>query len=194
MELSDHSTPYLELSPQGVTLCVLAILSLLVCIPPMIWHSRHGNFPAACLIGWFIVQNFFNFVNPLIWSTDDVTTWWDGPGYCDIQSRLITGVGVGIAGPLVCIFRSLAKVMDTDRASLVPTKAEKIRNLVFEIVLCVVIPVIIMIIYYIVQDRRYLLFSIVGCMPSYYNSWVSIVVGHIWPPVILTAAAIYASE
>lgn len=194
MESSDHPEPYFELSPHGVTLCVLALLSFLVCIPPIVWHSRNGNFPAACLIGWFIVQNFFNFVNPLIWPTDDVTSWWDGQGYCDIQSKLITGAGVGIAGPLICIFRSLAKVMDTDRASLVPSKAEKIRSRVFESVFCVVIPVIIMIIHYVVQDCRYLIYSIVGCMPAYYESWTSIVVGYVWPPVLLTAATIYCSE
>lgn len=185
---------YLEVSPQGVALSVLAMLSLLVCIPPLIWHSRNGNFPAACLAAWLIVLNFFNFANPLIWPTDEMETWWNGYVYCDINTKIYTGAGVGVAGPLVCIFRSLAKVLDTDRSSLVPSKAQKRRNLAFEVVFCVVIPIIIMIVHYVVQNRRYFILGIVGCFPAYYPTWVSAVASYIWPPIILLIATIYCRE
>ncbi|KAL1959189.1 hypothetical protein VTO42DRAFT_2694 [Malbranchea cinnamomea] len=181
----------LGLSPQGVALCVLAMLSLLVCIPPLIWHTRNGNLPIACLSVWLIVLNFFNFANAIIWPTDDIASWWDGQVYCDIHAKLYVGVGVGLAGALVCVFRSLAKVLDTDRPSLIPRKREKQLNFTFEIAFCVVIPVIQMIVHYVVQDRRYFIVGIVGCRPAWYQSWVSVAVGHVWPPVILIVATIY---
>ncbi|EGD89464.1 hypothetical protein H112_03088 [Trichophyton rubrum D6] len=180
-----------EMSTQAVVLCTVAFMSFLVCIPPLIWHCRNGNFPASCLIMWILTQNLFNFINPLIWPDDDFSSRWMGYGYCDIQSKLITGAGVGIAGPLVCIFRSLAKVLDTERTTLVPTKGDRRWNITFDVIYCVVIPVVIMVLHFIIQDSRYYIYSIVGCMPAYHSSWVSFVVGYIWPPIILIIACFY---
>ncbi|KAK2749825.1 a-factor receptor [Myotisia sp. PD_48] len=185
--------PVLEVSRQGIALSVVSLIALLLCFPPLGWHCRNKNFPAACLIFWFIVQNFYNFVNPFIWPTDDVASWWMGYGYCDIQAKFISGSGVGIAGPLVCIFRSLAKVLDTDHTSLVPSKGERRRTLIFEVTFCVLIPIIIMALQFIVQENRYEIFAIIGCMPSYHQSWVSLVVGYIWPPLVLGIAAVYCA-
>ncbi|QVM11928.1 a-factor receptor [Coccidioides posadasii str. Silveira] len=184
--------PSLERSPEGVALSVFAFLSILVCFPPLLWHSRNKNFPAVCLTVWLIVQNIFNFINPLVWPTDDIPSWWDGRGYCDIQAKLITGAGVGIAGPLACIFRSLAKVLDTEHATIMPSKGEKRRTLAFDISFCVIIPAFVMAIHYIVQERRYFIYAIVGCMPSYISSWPSIIVNHMWAPLVLTVAVVYA--
>lgn len=184
----------LERSSQGIVLSIAALLSLLVCIPPFIWHCRSKNFAPACLIMWFIIQNFFNFCNSLIWPTDDLESWWMGYGYCDVHAKLITGAGVGIAGPLVCIFRSLATVLDTDRATLVPSKGERRRTRIFEVIFCVVIPVLLMCVHYVIQERRYFIYSIAGCMPSYYSSWVSAVLGWMWPPIVLTFAVYYCGN
>ncbi|KAF3480741.1 a-pheromone receptor PreA [Arthroderma uncinatum] len=142
---------------------------------------------------WILSQNLFNFINPLIWPDDDVSSWWMGYGYCDIQSKLITGAGVGIAGPLVCIFRSLAKVLDTERTTLIPSKGDRRWNMAFEVIYCIVIPVVIMVLHFIIQENRFYIYSIVGCMPSYHSSWVSFVVGYIWPPIILIVACFYCA-
>ncbi|EEH10416.1 a-pheromone receptor PreA [Histoplasma capsulatum G186AR] len=184
------SGPYYR-STAAIALPTTAFLSVLVCIPPLVWHSRTGNFPASCLIAWFVIFNFFNFINPLIWPTDDVSTWWDGAGLCDIETKLIAPLGTGIAGALVCIFRSLADVMDTDRATLIPSKGERRRTLAFEVVFCVVIPVLMMALHYVVQHRRYYLWAIVGCMPAFHPSWPSTALIFAWPLVVLFLAAIY---
>lgn len=186
--------PLLQVAPQGVLLSTLALIALLLCIPPMVWHSRNKNFPTACLIAWYIISNFYNFVNPLIWPTDDVNSWWMGYGYCDIQTKLQTGSGVGISGPLVCIFRSLARVLDSNRTSLTPSKAEKRFNLAFDVFFCIIFPVLIMLLHYVVQERRYYIYSIVGCMPAFHNSWPSFVLSLIWPAVVLIIAVFYCSK
>lgn len=192
LEEMEAAAQSFERPPEAIALSVTALLSVLFCIPPLLWHTKNKNFPAVCLSCWLISQNIFNFINPFIWPTDDVNSWWEGAGYCDVQAKLITGAGVGIAGPLACIFRSLAKVLDTDRAALMPSKGEKRRTLAFDITFCVIIPLFVMGIHYIVQENRYFIFAIVGCMPSYVSSWPSTPVGYIWPPVVLTVAAVYA--
>lgn len=190
----EQPPPLYETSPSGIALSVLAFLSVLVCIPPLIWHARNSNFPACCLILWYIVLNLFTFINPMIWPNDDVSSWWNGYIYCDINAKLLTGNNVGVAGALVCTFRSLARVMDTENATLMPSKGEKRRDAAFELVFCVVNPLILMILHYIVQDSRYLIYGIVGCMPSYHSSWVSTAVGFVWSPVILLVACFYCGE
>ncbi|KAK2782907.1 a-factor receptor [Onygenales sp. PD_12] len=125
--------PLYSRSPAAVALPIIAFLSVLVCVPPLIWHSRTGNLPAACLISWFIIFNFFNFINPLIWPTDDVASWWDGVGLCDVETKLIAPLGTGIAGTLVCIFRALADVMNTERTALIPSKAQRRLTVIYRL-------------------------------------------------------------
>ncbi|EEH23272.1 hypothetical protein PABG_05483 [Paracoccidioides brasiliensis Pb03] len=192
-EMDSSGTPHVAYykSTGAAVLPILAFLSVLACIPPLVWHSRTGNFPASCLIAWFIVFNIFNFINPLIWPTDDVGRWWNGAGLCDVETKLMAPLGAGIAGALNCIFRSLADVMNTDRTTLIPSKAQRRRTLAFEVVFCVVIPVLMMALHYIVQHRRYYIFAIVGCMPAFHPSWPTTALIFSWPLVVLSLATIY---
>ncbi|KXG49979.1 Fungal pheromone STE3 GPCR [Penicillium griseofulvum] len=177
--------------PQAVVLPILSSFSIVLAIPPLILHEKNRNFPATSLIFWSILLNLFNIINSLIWPTDDVESWWDGAGLCDIEVKFMTAGYVGIPGSLVCIFRSLALVLDTDRATLVPSKGQRWRNQFVEILFCVVVPVIAMITHIIWQKSRYLLFAISGCVNNFDESWVSLVFAWIWPPIICLIAAYY---
>lgn len=181
-------------SPQGTALSVLAILAIVLCCPPLVWHIKNRNFPAACLIIWFLFINFFNFINPLIWPTDDITTWWSGVGLCDVETKIMVGSYVGVAGALTCVFRSLAAALDTDRAVLIPSKAQRMRKFILEIALCVGFPIYMMITHYIVQPHRYRIHAIVGCSPSYDSSWPSTALHFIWPPIVCLAAVYYCGK
>ncbi|KAJ5926896.1 hypothetical protein N7516_008669 [Penicillium verrucosum] len=177
--------------PQAVVLPVLSSFSIALAIPPLILHGKNRNFPATSLIFWSILLNLFNIINSLIWPTDDVTTWWDGSGLCDIEVKFMAASYVGIPGSLACIFRSLAIVLDTDRATLVPSKGQRWRNQFMEIMFCIAVPFIAMITHIVWQKSRYLLFAISGCVNSFDESWVSLVFAWIWPPIICLIAAYY---
>ncbi|KAK2766164.1 a-factor receptor [Arachnomyces sp. PD_36] len=178
-------------SPQGITLCVLSALSLLVCCPPLAWHIKNRNFPASCLIIWVIIDNIFNFINPLIWPTDYITSWWSGVGLCDVETKLMMGSYVGIVGALACIFRSLAAALDTDSAVLIPSKAERRRKFMIELALCIGFPIYMMVTHYIIQPHRYMIYAINGCSPSYDQSWPSTALHFIWPPVLCLVDVYY---
>ncbi|KAJ5836575.1 Fungal pheromone STE3 GPCR [Penicillium robsamsonii] len=177
--------------PQAVVLPILSSFSIVLAIPPLILHGKNRNFPATSLIFWSILLNLFNIINSLIWPTDDVQSWWDGAGLCDIEVKLMAAGYVGIPGSLACIFRSLAIVLDTDRATLVPSKGQRWRNQFVEILFCVAVPVIAMITHIIWQKSRYLLLAISGCVNNFDESWVSLVFAWIWPPIICLIAAYY---
>lgn len=141
--------------PQAVVLPILSSVSIALAIPPLILHGKNRNFPASSLICWSILLNLFNIINSLIWPTDDVASWWDGAGLCDIEVKFMAAGYLGVPGSLACIFRSLAIVLDTDRATLVPSKGQRWRNRFMEILFCIAVPVIAMITQIIWQKSRY---------------------------------------
>ncbi|KZF19154.1 fungal pheromone STE3G-protein-coupled receptor, partial [Xylona heveae TC161] len=166
---------------------------MLLCIPPFIWHAKHRNLAASVLIVWIIILNLFNVINAILWPTDDTSKWWIGVGLCDVEIRFLVACSVGVAGALACIMRSLANVMNTDRASLVPSRAQRRRGMIFNIFFCFICPILLTLAHLIVQDNRYDIFAISGCAPNNDSSWVSVLLVFIWPPVLSFLDAYYCS-
>ena len=177
--------------PEAILVPVLSSISMLLSIVPLVLHWKNRNFPASSLICWYLVLNLFNIVNALIWPTDDVDSWWNGNGLCDVEAKIMIGSYIAIPGTLACIFRNLAQVLDTSRANLVPTKSQRWWNRVMVLLFCVIAPVIAMLTHYIYQGGRYFLFAIAGCLNSYDQSWVTLALAWIWPLIICLIAAYY---
>jgi pheromone a factor receptor len=180
--------------PQAIVLPVLSFFSIALAIPPLILHGKNRNFPAASLIFWSILLNIFNIINSLAWPTDDIQSAWDGAGLCDIEVKFMAASYLGIPGSLLCIFRSLALVLDTDRATLVPSKSQRWRNRFMEIMFCIVAPIIAMATQLVWQRSRYILFAISGCVNDFDESWVSLALAWIWPPIFCLVAAYYCCK
>ncbi|GKZ17358.1 a-factor receptor [Aspergillus brasiliensis] len=179
-------------SSQAILLPVLAFVSVLLSIVPLLLHWKNRNFAASSLILWYLLLNIFNIVNALIWPTDDVDSWWDGNGLCDIEVKIMIGSYVAIPGTLVCIFRSLAQVLDTSRANLVPTKSQRWWNHATVLSFCGIAPVLAMLTHYVYQANRYFLYAIAGCLNSYDRSWVTLVLAWIWPLIVCLVAGYYS--
>ncbi|KAL3449804.1 pheromone A receptor-domain-containing protein [Aspergillus insuetus] len=184
-------SPQLRPSAQTVALQALSLLAILISLPPLVLHWKNRNFPCIFLICWFLVLNIFNIVNAFIWPTDDIINWWDGKGLCDVEVKIFLGSYVGVPGTLICIFRSLAFVLDTRRAALVPSKHQRWRNRAMELSFCVVIPIIASITHIIYQGNRYFIFAGSGCIYSLDQSLVSLVLGYMWPLVVCFIASYY---
>lgn len=177
--------------PQAVVIPILSLVSLLIGIVPLFLHAKNRNYPAACLISWFCILNLFNIINAFIWPGDNIETWWSGEGLCDVEVKLMTASYVAVPGTLVCIFRSLACVLDTRSATVVPSKEQRWRSRFMLILFCAVVPVIAMITNIVYQARRYYLFGIAGCVNDYDQSFMSFLLAWIWPLVICLIAAWY---
>lgn len=183
-----------QLSPAAVAIPVLSIITLVLCFPPFVWHVRHRNIAASSLVFWIVLDNIFNFINALIWPTDNIASWWNGNGLCDIEVKLMAAATVGLNGSMACIMRNLAQVMNTKSTVLEPSGARRRREMVINLLFCFGCPIYLMVIHYVVQPNRYYLFAISGCTTSYDNSWPSIVLVFIWPPILCILATYYASK
>ncbi|KAL8697454.1 MAG: hypothetical protein Q9224_002303 [Gallowayella concinna] len=183
-----------SLTSASIALPTLALIALMLNIPPLVWHIRNRNVAACNLIVWTMFMNLCNFVNALIWPTDNIYNWFSGKVLCDIEVKLVLAAHFGIVGSLACIMRSLANVLDTERTILVPTKRQRRIELIITSMLCFGGPLYAMAIHYVVQPSRYYILAIVGCTPSMDNSWPTIVLMAIWPVILCLAATYYGGK
>ena len=181
-------------TPGTVAVPLLALVALTIDIPPFFWHIRNRNLAASSLVFWVFLSNLMNFINALVWPTDDVQNWWDGLVLCDIEVKLMIGATVGVVGSLACIMRNLARVLDTDRTVMSPSKAQRRRHTAIQLLFCFGGSLYLMLVHYVVQPNRYYIFAISGCTSSFDNSWPKLVLVLIWPPILCLVVVYYSSK
>lgn len=185
--------PYYNSTSYGAIILVAAsFCALIISIPGLAWHIKNRNLPASSMIGWIVLLNLMNVFNALIWPNDNIDQWWDGQIYCDIEIKLEIASTMGLVGSLACIMRSLAQALDTNNIRLMPSRGQRIRQLVLNTLLCVAFPILIALLHFVLQPLRYYIFAIAGCKASYSSSWYTILLGYIWPPVLCILNGYYA--
>jgi pheromone a factor receptor len=177
---SDQNFP---IYPITVLIPTLSASALVLQIPPLIWHLRNRNLGASCMIGWLSLIQIIYIINPIIWPRDNIMNWWNGHGLCDIEIRILIAATVAIPGSTMVIIRNLAAILNRDELHL-PTPSQRRRQQIIDLFLCFGFPVLIMVIYYVVQSNRYTIFTTTGCTWWIERTWLSIVLILIWPLVL----------
>jgi pheromone a factor receptor len=144
------------------------------------------------MIGWLQLMQIIYIINPIVWPRDDTFRWWNGNGLCDVEIRILVGATVGIPGSTMCIVRKLANVLDSK--PLILTRAQRNRRMLLDGFLCIGFPIILMIVYYVVQANRYTVLTTTGCAWWIDRSWPSIVLVLIWPLVLAMINAYFAGK
>jgi hypothetical protein len=173
--MDDPSTPSPTTQPYttAILLATFSLLSALLITPPMLWHFSNRNIGATSLILWLLLLNSQAALNALLWPHDDLSAYFNGTVVCDIEVKLQIAASVGVPSSVASILRALARVMNTEKASLGLSKGEKRRGYVIDLVWCVGCPVLQMFFHYVVQTERYYVVGIAGCTPAVSNSWVT---------------------
>lgn len=178
--------------PVAIVVAVFSGLTLIIDLPPLIWHYKNKNLAACLLIAWIMLLNLFAFTNAIIWSSNDVEHWYDGQGLCDIEVKLFVGATVALPLALLRIIRGLALVLGTKNGTCLTTLKDQRRRAALDIFICLICPSVLMILHYIVQPNRYYIWRISGCQISIDNSWVSVVLLLMWPLLITMIDSYYA--
>ena len=181
-------------NPAAVALPTLALFILLIDTPAFVWYIKTRNLAASSLVFWILLANVMNFINPLIWPTDNVEDWWYGYGLCDIEVKLQVAMWLGVVGSVVCIMRNLAQVLDTDSTTMSLGPGQRRRQIAITCLFCFGGPVYAIAIHFIVQPTRYFIFAISGCTASFVDSWPKLALVLIWPPVLCVVAVYYSSK
>ncbi|KAK3066361.1 a-factor receptor [Teratosphaeriaceae sp. CCFEE 6253] len=180
------TTPY----PAAILLAAFSLLVVLLLTSPLCWHYRNRNVGATMLVAWTIIINLQSFTNALLWPNDDIAHWYNGRGLCDVEVKLQVAWFVAAPAALAAVLRALANAIDTNRATLVKSKAQRVRDYAIDFSLCLGLPALTMLFHYIVQPTRYVLFGITGCLAASSKTWLTVVLLDI-PPGILTLVDTY---
>ncbi|KAG8720620.1 a-factor receptor [Ceratobasidium sp. 394] len=167
---------------------VFCALAIVLCILPLpkFWKAR--NVGALLYIGWTEVGCIIYFVNSLVWAGNLRNP---APVWCDISTKLIIGLSVGITASSLCINRHLYYITTVHkRGSISPS--EKRRTMILDLSFGIGLPVLVMALHYIVHDHRFDILEDYGCWPVIYNTLLAIPLVMIWPIGISVASLIYA--
>lgn len=180
--------------PAAIAYSFCSLLVILLNIVPLIWQVRNRNIAGFALMFWLALSNFMSFINAIIWPHDDVSTWFYGRGLCDVEVRVNLAAIFGAEVSLILLFKGLAEILDTKNTVVGYSSAQKKRKAVIESLLCFGMPLLYGILYYVVQPRRYDIYGIVGCGWLVSDSWVSVVLVTMWPPLLNVISGGFACE
>lgn len=162
-----------HITPQGLVLAILAPITLLLNIPPLLWHIRNRNLAAGLVVLWVMMLNFIATLNVVIWPYLDKHRMYDGRILCDVEVKLLMAADIGAGGASLCIFRHLAIVLSPDAPLPGQMGADSRKDTWIEAGVCIGLPLVTMFFHYVVQSNRFYLFGISGCVPSISISWIS---------------------
>lgn len=169
-----------------IGLCAVAIVLL---VPPFVWHTKCKNIPAIILILWLFIMDFTFLVSAAIWGGEDFATRWSGKGWCDIVTKLQIGANVGISCAVTNIVFNLHVVL---RADQVLPDVNSWRKIGSDLAICLITPIIVMGLSYLVQFSRFGIARYNGCANLLSPTWVTTVLYTMWALIWSAIAAIYA--
>jgi len=156
-----------------------AFLSFILVSIPLPWHLEAWNTGTCISILWTGTGALIMSINAIIW--DGNTVNW-APVWCDITTRLMTGLSVGIPAASLCINRRLYTIASI--RSVTFTKDDRRRDILIDLAIGVGIPVLVMTLQYIVQGHRFDIIEDVGCRPFTYNTPLAYPLV-IFPPLVI---------
>ncbi|KZT19586.1 STE3-like pheromone receptor [Neolentinus lepideus HHB14362 ss-1] len=163
-----------------------AFIGFTISLIPLPWHLEAWNSGTCYYMIWTSVGCLNQFINSVVWADDAINR---APVWCDISTRITLGVSVGIPASSLCIQRRLYKIACMQTVSI--SRAEKRRAILVDSLVSVLLPVIVMALYYVVQGHRFDIFQEVGCYPVVYDTLPSYFLINMWPVLLGCISAVY---
>ncbi|KAK8846719.1 hypothetical protein IAR55_005806 [Kwoniella newhampshirensis] len=159
--------------------------AFLVLLPlPLHWRARNSG--TLLLITWLFLGNLLGFVDDIV--------WWDNvnnpaPVWCDIVSKILVGLPVGISASSLCITRRLVMIASSTKVTI--TQRQKKIAFVVDMLLGIGLPFIVMALHYIVQAHRFDIMEGYGCQPVTWPGVPGVLAVQIWAPLLSVIASVY---
>ncbi|KAJ4475083.1 pheromone A receptor-domain-containing protein [Lentinula aciculospora] len=152
------------------------------------------SIPTDPLYPFFTIFSFFSFLLPLIPLTWHLQAWNAGtildfaPAWCDFSSHVLLAGNFAIPLCSLCVVRRLYLVVSAQSAL---TRIERRRAVILDTTLCLIIPLVLTALQYIVQGHRYCIIEEIGCMPYTYPTVAASFLINLLPVLTGVVAAYY---
>lgn len=171
-----------------VDLVVVAFLCATIVIIPLPWYWRARNVSIISVIFWLFTYNLIRGVNAIVWGDDVIVRT---PVWCDISTKLMIGAPMGLTSAMLCVCRFLAQVASPHHK--LQSAGDRRRRKIFELVMCVAVPLVFMALHYIVQGHRFDIIEGLGCQPNIYTSVPALFLFYFPPLIAASVAMVYAA-
>ncbi|EJF59104.1 STE3-domain-containing protein [Dichomitus squalens LYAD-421 SS1] len=165
---------------------IFAVLGFALVLVPLPWHWEAWNSATCYYMLWTSLSCFNQFINSVVWAKDAID---HAPAWCEISTRITIAASVGIPAAAMCINQRLYSIARAQAVMI--TKAEKGRAVIVDTLICVLFPVIIAALSYIVQGHRYNVLEQLGCFPALYNTSLTYFLVDWWPLLLGVIASVY---
>lgn len=167
-------------------------IGFLVSIPVSIvhWKLKSPIWATRFLVCWTVINAFLFFLDSIIWTNDDMSTWWDGNVYCDIIQRIKLMSSIGIPGSSVGMCRFFGDVVDPRPSKRDLQQGLFVRNLI-DSFFGFILPLLAAALISIVESSRYYIIGVLGCAGFMDASWPSFFIYIMWPPILSLVSASY---
>ncbi|KAL5326467.1 hypothetical protein ACEPPN_004152 [Leptodophora sp. 'Broadleaf-Isolate-01'] len=192
---TDFVMPDIVANPaNAIALPLFAAIALIITYLPLRSFYRVKNIAACSIMVVIIIINLTAVINGILWPSDDWTKWWTGYGVCDVEVLLRFPITMALATSLCCLSKGLADALDTDRAVFNPSKKQRRRKMIGDVLFCWLVPVMQMALHYTVQAGRYMIIPVWGCADQLDNSWPMLVIIIGWCPIFQLLTVYYAAQ
>lgn len=171
----------------------LGIIANITCWVPMRILWKNGEFAASVLCMVTMTLNVYYVVNALIWRNDNVQTWYDGRGWCDLQIYTVYPIQTIYAACFFTIMRNVATRVGMMRATVLNSSEKRRRNL-REALILFTIPLLQVIMTYFVLEQRFNVATLIGCRNIYHRSWVYVPIFNMPIPIFTILAVFFSSK
>jgi len=171
--------------PNGL-FSAFSFIGFLLCLIPLYWHLEAWNVGTTLFMAWAGLGCLNSFINSVVWNHSIANV---APIWCDISTRFIVGLSVGLPASLLVINRRLYKI--ASRTEAITMKSDKRHAVYVDLAIGLSIPFLQMILEIIVEGHRFDIYEEIGCVPNYYNVTLAYPISFIWPPIILIITMVY---
>ncbi|KAH9856255.1 STE3-domain-containing protein [Lenzites betulinus] len=165
---------------------VFAFLGFVLALVPLPWHLEAWNSATCYYMIWTALSCLNGFVNTVVWARDAID---HAPIWCDISTRITIAASVGIPAAAMRINQRLFRISRAQ--AVMVTRSEKRRAVIIDSLICVLFPLLIAALSYVVQGHRYNILQELGCFPALYNTLLTYFLVDWWPLVLGLIASIY---
>ncbi|KAJ7085486.1 pheromone receptor Rcb3 B45 [Mycena belliarum] len=166
---------------------VFAFIGFVIVLIPLPWHLQAWNSGTCLFMIWTALGCLNLFINTIVWH-NNMIDW--SPVWCDISSRIVIAVSVGIPASSLCINRRLYNIATCQTVSM--TKALKRRAVMIDLAIALGLPLLQLPLQFIVQGHRYDILEDIGCYPTTYNTVPAYPLIFLWPNVMNVVSGTYS--
>jgi pheromone a factor receptor len=181
-------------NPSAILLPICAALMIAANYVPLLLLLKVKKLAACTLVIVVAIENVFTFINAILWPNDNTAEWYSGAGLCDVQVAIRTPLTTLLASSTAYLSWDLAKALDTNNPRLYETRKSRRRRIAIELLFCFAVPALQVPLQYVILMNRFSIATIYGCSGYWDNSWPSLVILAIWPPIFALVNCCFAGR